>query len=125
MNSASAAKDRYNKKKYDRILVIFPKGHKEILDNIAQQQKLTAGSLIRKIVNEYLEEHAPETKLGKLPQGDSDKELLSLSLDDDTAAQLQKLADVDYTLFTRLLRQILKDFSQQNAAAEDPDKKEL
>lgn len=54
--TSSESKNKYNKKAYDRISVMVPKGKKDIYTRIAQSKGLSLNGYINKLLNSDLEE---------------------------------------------------------------------
>lgn len=50
----------YNKKSYDRIPVYLPKGMKEELKSVTENQGLSVNALINKLLQEYMEKNGME-----------------------------------------------------------------
>lgn len=54
--TSSQSKNKYNRKAYDRISVMVPKGKKDIYTEIAKSKGLSLNGYINKLLNENLEE---------------------------------------------------------------------
>lgn len=54
--TSSQSKNKYNKKAYDRISVMVPKGKKDIYNKIAQSKGLSLNGYINKLLSSDLEE---------------------------------------------------------------------
>lgn len=52
--TSSESKNKYNKKAYDRINVMLPKGKKEVFVKIAQSKGLSLNGYINMLLNENL-----------------------------------------------------------------------
>lgn len=57
---SSAAKRRWNKKNYDTYMVSMPKGQKERLKTVCQQNGVSMNSVFVAAADRYLEDHPPK-----------------------------------------------------------------
>lgn len=61
--SSTAAKNRYNRKSYDRVNITFPKGKKDIIASYAKSQGLSLNRYINKLIDEDMKKSENENVL--------------------------------------------------------------
>ena len=59
-NSSTAAKNRYNRKAYDRVNITFPKGKKEIVANFAKSRGMSLNKYINDLIDKDMNKNSNE-----------------------------------------------------------------